>query len=117
MQARNGVDRHPGTVGISFRASRYRPQTIAPQAFLDCPSATAVLRIAFQNDTAGTNLQLCAGTVDQFSLGTFSRVLSGSGGPGFQFLTIVDTKVLQGLAIYVIREVGSAASHFTINIE
>jgi hypothetical protein len=77
----------------------------------------AVLKIAFENNTAGTNVALCAGTPDQFSAGTSTIRLSSSGGPGFRFLTIVDTRKLSGLALYVLREVGSADSEFTLTVE
>ena len=80
-------------------------------------SVQAVLKITFENKTAGTNLALCAGTDADFAAGHPGMQLSDSGGPGFQFLTIVDTQQLQGRAIYVLRAVGAAASSFTINIE
>jgi hypothetical protein len=76
-----------------------------------------VLKIAFENKTAGTNLALCAGTNANFTAGTVGSQLSDSGGPGFQFLTIIDTNKLAGKIIYVLRAVGSADSQFTINIE
>ena len=76
-----------------------------------------VLKIAFENNTAGTNLQLCAGTNADFAAGTAGLPLSDSGGPGFRFLTIIDTHNLSGKIIYVLRAVGSADSQFTINIE
>jgi hypothetical protein len=77
----------------------------------------AVMKIAFQNNTSGTNLALCAGTTANFAAGTVGTQLSDSGGPGFQFLTIIDVSLLNGQVIYVLRAVGSAASSFTINIE
>jgi hypothetical protein len=77
----------------------------------------AVLKIAFENKTAGTNLSLCAGTMADFTAGKCAMPLSDSGGPGFQFLTIVDAKALAGKIIYVIRSVGSADSQFVLTIE
>jgi len=76
-----------------------------------------VLKIAFENKTGGTNLALCAGTVANFAAGKAGMQLSDSGGPGFQFLTIIDTHKLAGKIIYVLQAVGSANSQFTINIE
>ena len=76
-----------------------------------------VLKIAFENKTSGTNLGLFAGTDANFSAGTGGLQLSDSGGPGFQFLTIIDTHKLSGKIIYVLREVGSADSQFSLNIE
>jgi hypothetical protein len=76
-----------------------------------------VLKLAFENNTAGTNLSLCAGSDANFSAGTAGIRLSGSGGPGFKFLTIVDTQVLSGKVIYVLREVGSAAAEFTLTVD
>ena len=80
-------------------------------------TAHTVLKLTFENNTAGTNLSLCAGTDADFTAGTAGIRLSDSGGPGFQFLTIIDTHKLAGKVIYVLREVGSAVSHFTLNID
>jgi hypothetical protein len=80
-------------------------------------TTAAVLKISFGNDTAGTNLALCAGTAAEFASGTCGLQLSDSGGPGFTFLTIVDTPAIAGKIIYVIREVGIANSTFTLTIE
>jgi hypothetical protein len=79
--------------------------------------AHAVLRIAFENNTSGTNLGLFAGTDAQFASGSGGTRLSDSGGPGFQFLTIIDTHKLSGQIIFVRREVGSADSQFTLTVE
>jgi hypothetical protein len=77
----------------------------------------AVLKLAFENNTAGTNLGLFAGTDAQFQSGVGGMQLSDSGGPGFQFLTIIDTEFLSGKIIFVRREVGSANSQFTLTID
>jgi hypothetical protein len=77
----------------------------------------AVLKISFENTTAGTVLELCAGTAEDFGAGTCPTRLSDSSGPGFVFLTIVDTPALSGKFIYVIRSVGAAASTFRLTIE
>lgn len=77
----------------------------------------ALLKIVFENNTAGTNLGLCAGSMQDFQAGTAGLRLSSSGGPGFQFLTIINVKKLSGKVIYVLREVGSADSQFTISVE
>ena len=79
--------------------------------------SNAVLKIAFVNNTAGTNLGLYAGTDAEFSSGTGGMQISDSGGPGFQFLTITDTQALSGQIIFVRRNVGSANAQFTLNIE
>ena len=79
--------------------------------------AHTVLKIAFENNTGGTNLALVAGTDADFAAATGGLQLSDSGGPGFQFLTIIDTHKLAGLLIFVRRKVGSADSKFTINID
>jgi len=81
------------------------------------PDADFMLRMAFENKTGGTNLALGAGSTADFAAGTFQVRLSDSGGPGFQFLTLVDTAQLRGMVIYVIREVGTAVSQFTLSIE
>jgi hypothetical protein len=78
---------------------------------------STVLKIAFENNTAGTNLALCAGTIADFNAGNTGLQLSDSGGPGFQFLTVVDTHQLAGKVIYVLRAVGSAVSQFTLSVE
>ena len=77
----------------------------------------AVLKISFENNTAGTILELCAGNAADFGSGACPLRLSDSGGPGFVFLTIVDTPALSGKVIYVIREVGVAAATFHLTIE
>jgi hypothetical protein len=56
--------------------------------------ANAVLKIAVENNTSGTNLALLAGTNADFESGSGGMQLSDSGGPGFRFLTIVDTQQL-----------------------
>ena len=76
-----------------------------------------VLRISFENNTAGTNLSLCAGTLAEFSSGTCGTELASSGGPGFTFLAVQDAAKLNGKYLYVIRNVGSEASVFTIVVE
>jgi hypothetical protein len=77
----------------------------------------AVLKITFENHTSGTNLSLCAGTMADFNAAKCGTTLSSSGGPGFQFLTIVDTPQLNGKVIYVLRAVGSTPSKFTLTVE
>jgi hypothetical protein len=77
----------------------------------------AVLKIAFENNTSGTNLGLFAGTDAQFASGSGGLQLSDSGGPGFKFLTIIDTHKLAGKVIFVRREVGSANSQFTLTVD
>jgi len=59
---------------------------------------------------------LCAGTNGTFTAGTADVRLSDSGGPGFQFLTILDMHKLAGKILCVLREVGSLNSQFTIKI-
>jgi hypothetical protein len=76
-----------------------------------------VLKISFENNTSGTNLGLFAGTIAQFSSGTGGMQLSDSGGPGFRFLTIIDTHKLSGKIIFVRRLVGSADSQFTLELD
>jgi hypothetical protein len=46
-------------------------------------TANAVLKIAFENNSPGTNLGLFAGTVANFESGSAGTQLSDSGGPGF----------------------------------
>jgi hypothetical protein len=79
--------------------------------------AHAVLKIVFENNTSGTNLGLFVGTEAQFNSGTGGTQLSSSGGPGFQFLTIIDTHSLSGHVIFVRREVGSTDSQFSLTVE
>jgi hypothetical protein len=80
-------------------------------------TTAAVLKISFENSTAGTNLELCAGSAADFGAGNCPTRLSDSGGPGFVFLTIVDTPALAGKFIYVIRAVGIANASFRLTIE
>ena len=76
-----------------------------------------LFKLKFENNTAGTNLSLCSGTVFDFEAGTCPLQLSGSGGPGFQFLTIVDTAQLSGTHIYVINNNPSVIATFSLTIE
>jgi hypothetical protein len=71
-----------------------------------------LFKLKFENNTGGTNLSLCAGTPFDFEAGTCPLQLSGSGGPGFQFLTIADTAQLSGLHIYVINNNPSIVATF-----
>jgi hypothetical protein len=77
----------------------------------------SVLKIVFENKTSRTDLGLFAGTDADFESGTGGTELSGSGGPGFQFLTITDTHTLSGKIIFVRREVGTADSQFSLMVE
>ena len=80
-------------------------------------STGAVLKVSFENTTPGTNLELCAGIGSDFASGSCPTRLSDSGGPGFVFLTIVDTPAISGKIIYVIRVVGTAAATFRLTVE
>ena len=77
----------------------------------------AVLKLSFENLTSGTNLALCAGSVADFNAGNAGLQLSDSGGPGFMFLTIIDTHKIAGKVIYVLRAVGSANSEFRLIVD
>jgi hypothetical protein len=76
-----------------------------------------VLKLAFENNTAGANVALCAGTAAQLSARTFTFRLSDSGGPGFKFLTIIDANLLSGLNIYVLSLVGTVPAEFTLTVD
>jgi hypothetical protein len=76
-----------------------------------------VLKLAFENNTSGTNLSLFAGTTSDFASGSGGEQLSDSGGPGFRFLTIIYTPKLSGKILFVRRGVGSANSQFTLTVE
>lgn len=80
-------------------------------------TTTTMLKLSFENQTPGTNLELCAGTAADFAAGTCSVRLSDSGGPGFVFLTITDTAQLSGKFIFVQRAVGIASSEFVLTVE
>lgn len=80
-------------------------------------SGDAVLRILFETRTPGTNVELCAGTADDFAQGECPIPLSDSGGPGFRFLTVIDASVLAGKILYAIREVGSEPAQFALMID
>jgi hypothetical protein len=79
--------------------------------------ASGFIKIVFGNLTSGTNLELCAGSTADFSSGTCALSLSSSGGPGFNFLTVVDLAQLNGKVLFVKRAVGTAASKFSLTIE
>jgi hypothetical protein len=80
-------------------------------------SGDAVLKMVFENKTPGTNVSLCAGTMEDFAEGKCAMHLSGSGGPGFQFLTLIDAKELYGKVLYAVRAVGTAPAQFVLTIE
>jgi cysteine-rich repeat protein len=80
-------------------------------------AAHAVLKMVFEDRTPGTNVSLCAGIIDDFAQGKCSMWLSDSGGPGFQFLTIIDANALSGKVLYVIRQVGTVPAQFVLTIE
>ena len=80
-------------------------------------TTATVLKLSFENITPGTNLELCAGTSADFIAGTCPTRLSDSGGPGFVFLTILDTPAISGKIIYVVRVVGTASATFRLTIE
>ena len=79
--------------------------------------ASGVVKLVFGNLTSGTNLQLCAGTAADFGSGTCALDLSSSGGPGFNFLTIVDLAQLNGKVLFVKRAVGTATARFSLTVE
>lgn len=80
-------------------------------------TSTGFLKMSFENATAGTNLELCAGTPADFAAGTCTVRLSDSGGPGFTFLALVDASSLNGKFIFVLRAVGSINSTFVLTVE
>jgi hypothetical protein len=80
-------------------------------------TAPAMIKLTFENRTAGTNLELCAGTTADFGTGACPMSLVSSGGPGFRFLTIVDMATLSGKVLYVKRAVGTATSTFVLTVE
>jgi hypothetical protein len=80
-------------------------------------TANIPLKISFEDMTQGTNLTLCAGTFDQFDAKQVGMELSGSGGPGFRFLTIIDAAKLNGKVIYVLHAVGTSDAEFSLVIE
>jgi hypothetical protein len=98
-----------GTVGSS---GKYLVTGIPVNTHVD-----TTLKITFENNTSGTNLGLFAGTNAEFSSGSGGLQLSDSGGPGFTFLSIIDTKLISGLVLFVRRLVGSADSQFTLTID
>lgn len=98
-----------GTVGSSGK----QPVTSLPVA----SQAHIPLKITFESNTAGSGLSLWAGSVGDFEMGSAGTNLSGSGGPGFTFLTIINVADLNGQMLWVQRDTGSGDSLFTIDIE
>jgi hypothetical protein len=76
-----------------------------------------VLKMTFENRTPGTNVSLCMGTMEDFAQGKCAMHLSGSGGPGARFLTIIDARELSGKVLYAIRGVGTAPAQFVLTVE
>lgn len=111
-----------GSIGSAFASTTITGTVEAAGKYLvtGAPVTTttaAVLKISFENTTPGTNLELCAGTGADFIAGSCPTRLSDSGGPGFVFLTIVDTPAISGKIIYVVRGVGTAAATFRLTVE
>ena len=77
----------------------------------------AVLKLVFETRTPGTNVQLCAGSIEDFAQGKCTVVLSDSGGPGFAFLTLVEARELSGKVLYAMRAVGTVPAEFSLTIE
>jgi hypothetical protein len=75
-----------------------------------------VLKLTFENNTSGSNLALIVGTAEDFEQRAETDI-SGSGDPGFRFLTILDTGQLDGKHLYVRGDVGSADSQFTLTLD
>lgn len=80
-------------------------------------SGDGLLKMTFETRTPGTNVSLCAGTMEDFADGKCAMHLSGSGGPGFKFLTIIDARELSGKVLYAIRAVGTAPAQFALTID
>jgi len=80
-------------------------------------TSTGFLKLTFEDATAGTNLELCAGSPADFAAGTCPVRLSDSGGPGFTFLTLVDASSLNGKFIFVLRAVGTGNASFVLTVE
>lgn len=80
-------------------------------------SAPAVVKIRFEIGTAGTNISLCLGTAVDFANGVCATQLVGSGAPGLQFLSIVDTAQLAGNHLYAINNGPASPATFTITLE
>jgi hypothetical protein len=97
-----------GTVGVSGKYLVTGAPVLA---------TAGLLKLTFENRTSGTNLELSAGTLADFTAGTCAMQLSDSGGPGFTFLTIIDAAKLSGKVIFVRRAVGVANSLFAITVE
>lgn len=81
------------------------------------PSTHQTLKITFETTTSGVNLSLCSGTSANFAAGACGTLLSSSGGPGFTFLTLVDSTTLNYQDLYVIMNVGTVNAGFSLTIE
>ncbi len=79
--------------------------------------AGAFLKLGFENNTAGPNVALVAGTDAQFSSGAGGTHLSDSGGPGFKFLTLLAPHTIEGKVIFVRHVVGTVPATFTLTID
>jgi hypothetical protein len=79
-------------------------------------SGDTTVRMLFQNMTPGTNVALCAGTIDDFVQGHCSMRLSDLGAPGAQLVTM-DSRAMSGKVLYAIRESGTAPAQFALTID
>jgi hypothetical protein len=105
----------PAQASVSIRGVAHPKYLISSVPAMS--ASDAVLKMVFENKTPGTNVSLCAGTMEDFADGKCAMHLSGSGGPGFQFLTIIDARELYGKVLYAIRAVGTAPAQFVLTIE
>lgn len=99
-----------GTVGSS---GKY----LVSGAPISVKKEDGIIKITFESRTAGSNLSLCVGTLENFDSNTCASELVSSGGAGFVFLSIVDVEELNGKVFFVKRNVGSGNSEFTITME
>jgi hypothetical protein len=97
--------------------------TVAPKgkylitgANISSPAPGHLLKLTFETNTSGTNVSLLSGTLTDFENGTGTQI-NGSGGPGFVFLSMLDSATLNGKIMYAKHEVGTVAAHFTLNID
>jgi hypothetical protein len=80
-------------------------------------TAPAMIKLTFENRTAGTKLELCAGAGGDFAGGYCPMSLANSVARGAPLLTIVDMATLSGKVLYVRSVAGTAASTFVLTVE
>jgi hypothetical protein len=94
--------------------------TVSDKSLISEPISTkvkAIVKFKFVIKTTGANVELCAGTFNDFNAGSCPFALGISGAPSVESFSIVDTSQLLGKSIYVINHGTAPLVSFEVTIE